>query len=60
MELEIKKTEICGKAANYYIKEPTTEGDIRIYLCKEHTVDLKSYYFYMFNLEGIKACQESI
>ncbi len=58
--LEIQKLETCGKVANYYIKEPTSEGNMRIYLCKQHTVDLESYYFYMFNLEGIKACQESI
>ncbi len=58
MELEIKKVETCRKVANYYIKEPTPEGDIRIYLCKEHTVGLEEYYLYM--LDEIQYCKESI
>ena len=58
MEVEISKLETCGKVANYYIKEPTPEGDIRIYLCKEHRPKVEDCYLYMWG--GIQYCQESI
>ncbi len=56
--LEISKLESCGKVANYYIKEPTPEGEIKIYLCKDHTEGMTNHYLYIFG--EIKSCEERI
>ncbi len=62
MTLEITKSEACGDRAFYYIKEPSPEGEIKIFLCRDHVVklDTDNYYYHFFAPDTPVYCQESI